>query len=119
MSQIHCTRVRVALKFGSQVLPPSSENDCSKWWDVGVMSDQTQIRSCGACSSLQIPGKVEDSASTNPVATEQDTLFLSPDAPSFRRSWLLFFSFCERVGSDLLFLKNPANPTPFAAKLKL
>src|ERR1700722_4899818 len=34
-------RVRVAVKFGSQVLPPSSEKDCSKWWESGVMSDQT------------------------------------------------------------------------------
>jgi hypothetical protein len=35
------SRVSVATKFGSQVLPPSSENDCSTWWELGVMSDQT------------------------------------------------------------------------------
>src|SRR5580700_4135110 len=35
------SRVSVATKFGSQVLPPSSENDCSTWWESGVMSDQT------------------------------------------------------------------------------
>src|SRR5580658_5089278 len=34
-------RVRVATKLGSQLLPPSSEKDCSKRWESGVMSDQT------------------------------------------------------------------------------
>ena len=35
------SRVSVATKFGSQVRPPSFENACSKWCEVGVMSDQT------------------------------------------------------------------------------
>src|SRR5580700_4796188 len=33
--------VNVATKFGSQVLPPLSEKDCSKRCESGVMSDQT------------------------------------------------------------------------------
>jgi hypothetical protein len=35
------TRVWLVIQFTSQVLPPSSENDCSKWAEFGVMSDQT------------------------------------------------------------------------------
>src|SRR6266487_651612 len=35
------TRVSVAIQFTSQVLPPSSENACSKRHESGVMSDQT------------------------------------------------------------------------------
>ena len=46
------SRVSVALKFDSQVLPPSSENDCSKWCDVGVMSDQT----CRTGTALPLNG---------------------------------------------------------------
>ena len=38
---VSSSRVNVATKIGSQVLPPSSENDCSTWWKSGVMSDQT------------------------------------------------------------------------------
>ena len=34
-------RVSVAIQFTSQVLPPSSENDCSKRTDVGVISEMT------------------------------------------------------------------------------
>src|SRR5580658_2409727 len=34
-------RVSVATKLGSQVLPPSSEKDCSKRCESAVMSDQT------------------------------------------------------------------------------
>ncbi len=34
-------RVTFEIQFTSQVLPPSSENDCSKWAEFGVMSDQT------------------------------------------------------------------------------
>src|SRR5260370_39160086 len=34
-------RVSVAIQFTSQVLPPSSENACSKWADVGVISEMT------------------------------------------------------------------------------
>src|SRR5207253_8998981 len=34
-------RVSVATKFGSQVLPPSSENACSKWCESGVVSAKT------------------------------------------------------------------------------
>src|SRR5580704_4641126 len=34
------TRVKVATKFGSQVLPPSSENDCSNRCESAEMSDQ-------------------------------------------------------------------------------
>src|SRR6266496_2980108 len=32
------SRVTVATQLGSQVLPPSSEKDCSKWYEFGVMS---------------------------------------------------------------------------------
>ncbi len=40
--RLHCAiRVRSATKFGSQVLPPSSENACSTWYEFGVMPDQT------------------------------------------------------------------------------
>src|SRR5216683_4690016 len=35
------TRVWSVIQFTSQVLPPSSENDCSKWAEFGVMFDQT------------------------------------------------------------------------------
>src|SRR6266487_1291823 len=35
------TRVSIAIQFTSQVLPPSSENACSKRPESGVMSDQT------------------------------------------------------------------------------
>src|SRR5260370_557068 len=35
------SRVSVPTKFGCQVLPPSPENDCSTWWEFGVMSDHT------------------------------------------------------------------------------
>ena len=35
------TRVSVAIQFTSQVFPPSSENDCSKRHEVGVMSEIT------------------------------------------------------------------------------
>ncbi len=35
-------RVRVATKLGSQVLPPSSEKDCSTWCESAAMSDQTK-----------------------------------------------------------------------------
>jgi hypothetical protein len=45
---IHCavpdassTRVSVAIQFSSQVFPPSSENDCSKRHEAGVMSEIT------------------------------------------------------------------------------
>src|SRR5581483_10357926 len=36
-----CTRVSVAIQLTSHVLPPSSENACSKRHEVEVMSDQT------------------------------------------------------------------------------
>src|SRR5439155_15562772 len=36
------TRVSVAIQFTSQVFPPSSENDCSKRHEVGVMSEITK-----------------------------------------------------------------------------
>src|SRR5215467_10892763 len=32
-------RVSIATQFNSQVFPPSSENDCSKRHEVGVMSE--------------------------------------------------------------------------------
>lgn len=35
------SRVSVALKLASQVLPPSFEKDCSKRCESGVISDQT------------------------------------------------------------------------------
>jgi hypothetical protein len=35
------SRVNVAIMFGSQVLPPSSENACSKRCECGVTADQT------------------------------------------------------------------------------
>src|SRR6185503_6784049 len=34
------TRVWSVIQFASQVFPPSSENDCSKWAESGVISDQ-------------------------------------------------------------------------------
>src|SRR5262245_34150872 len=38
--QIHVfTRVSIAIQFTSQVFPPSSENDCSKRQEFGVMSE--------------------------------------------------------------------------------
>lgn len=33
------TRSSIAIQFTSHVLPPSSENDCSKWHEVGAMSE--------------------------------------------------------------------------------
>jgi hypothetical protein len=41
LSDSFFTRVTFEIQFTSQVLPPSSENDCSKWAAFGVMSDQT------------------------------------------------------------------------------
>src|SRR4029077_10796369 len=35
------TRVSTAIQLTSQVLPPSSEKDCSKWQEIGVMSEIT------------------------------------------------------------------------------
>src|SRR5215813_2405455 len=35
------TRVSVAIQFTSHVLPPSSENACSKWQEFGVISEMT------------------------------------------------------------------------------
>ncbi len=37
----HFTRVSTAIQFVSQVLPPSSENDCSKRHEFAVMSIHT------------------------------------------------------------------------------
>src|SRR5580704_3616870 len=37
----YLTRVSTAIQFTSQVLPPSSENACSKRHDSAEMSDQT------------------------------------------------------------------------------
>ncbi len=34
-------RVSSAIQFTSQLLPPSSEKDCSKWQESALMSDQT------------------------------------------------------------------------------
>src|SRR5438094_3684455 len=34
------SRETVATQFGSQILPPSSEKDCSKWYEFAVMSEK-------------------------------------------------------------------------------
>src|SRR5580658_1944233 len=39
-SDLSFTRVSTAIQFTSHVLPPSSENDCSKRHESAVMSDQ-------------------------------------------------------------------------------
>src|ERR1700676_1115947 len=41
LSDSSSTRVWSVIQFTSQVLPPSSENDCSKWGEFVVMSVQT------------------------------------------------------------------------------
>jgi hypothetical protein len=35
-----CTRVNVVTQLATQLRPPSAENACSKWNDVGVMSEK-------------------------------------------------------------------------------
>ena len=47
-------RVSVAIQFTSHVLPPSSENACSKWQELGVMSSRDHSKPFGRLLAVSL-----------------------------------------------------------------
>src|SRR5260370_16583782 len=91
------TRVWSVIQLTSQVLPPSSENDCSKWAEFGVMPDQTNR------TRMALPLGPDGSVSKNsPRAFLNSPIVGGPMVPpllvaQYRLHWRLSLSHIPRL----------------------